>query len=50
MILIPGPSKALVAELTALYPDKIIMGIETLADIQMLQTILAEVEPVLQLA
>ncbi len=33
MILIPAPSKALVAELIALYPGKIILGIDTMADI-----------------
>ncbi len=33
MILVPAPSKALVAELEALYPDKIILGIDTMADL-----------------
>lgn len=36
MILVPAPSKALVAELTALYPEKIILGIDTMADIEAL--------------
>lgn len=51
MILVPGPSKTIVAELSHMYPEKIILGIETMADIQMLQIILAgAAEPVLQLA
>lgn len=36
MILVPAPSKALVAELMALYPDKIILGIDTMADLETL--------------
>ncbi len=39
MLLVPGPSKMLVKELSVLYPDKIIMGIETMADIHQLQMI-----------
>ena len=39
MLLVPGPSKALVAELSALYPDKMIMGIESMADIEALQAL-----------
>ena len=39
MILVPGPSKLLVRELSVLYPDKIIIGIETMADIELLQSI-----------
>ncbi len=51
MIVVPGPSKMIVAELSLLYPDKMIIGIESMADIQLLQTILAgAAEPVLQLA
>lgn len=37
MILVPAPSKMLVAELKALYPHKIIMGIDTMADIEELR-------------
>ena len=51
MILVPAPSKLLVTELTKHYPDKIIMGLETMADIELLQTMLKEHagEPVLQM-
>jgi len=42
MLLVPGPSKALVKELTALYPDKTILGIETMADVQMLQALVQD--------
>ncbi len=44
MLLVPGPSKMLVAELSSLFPDKIIMGIETMADIERLQAIIHEGE------
>ena len=37
MILVPAPSKMLVAELKALYPHKIIMGIDTMHDIDELR-------------
>lgn len=40
MLLVPGPSKILVKELVSLYPDKIIMGIETMADIKLLQSVI----------
>lgn len=40
MLLVPGPSKLLVKELVSVYPDKIIMGIETMADIKLLQSVL----------
>lgn len=51
MILIPGPSKALVAELSRLYPEKMVLGIETQADIEYLQTLLAgATEHMVQLA
>lgn len=51
MILVPGASKTIVAELSRLYPDKMILGIETMADMHMLQSILhGASEPVLQLA
>lgn len=40
IILVPGPSKAIVAELSALYPAKIVLGIESMADMHMLQSIL----------
>ncbi len=46
MLLVPGPSKALVKELVSVYPDKIIMGIETMADIKLLQAVInGEVVP-----
>jgi [acyl-carrier-protein] S-malonyltransferase len=40
MLLVPGPSKLLVKELLSVYPDKIIMGIETMADMRLLQSVL----------
>lgn len=40
MIIVPAPSKSLVTELKALFPQKTIVGIDTMADIQRLQDIL----------
>ncbi len=50
MLLVPGPSKLLVKELVSVYPDKIIMGIETMADIKLLQAVLSGevVDPLVQ--
>ena len=40
MIIVPAPSKSLVTELKALFPGKTIVGIDTMADIQILQGLL----------
>ena len=52
MLLIPGPSKVLASELAQIFPNKIILGIETMADIEMLQSIVhgTEAESVVQTA
>jgi [acyl-carrier-protein] S-malonyltransferase len=52
MLLVPGPSKALVAELSSIYPSKIIMGIESMADLEMLQELVhgGATEPVTEVA
>jgi [acyl-carrier-protein] S-malonyltransferase len=44
MLLIPGPSKALASELALIFPNKTILGIETMADIEMLQSLVNGVE------
>ncbi len=41
IIIVPSPSKILVEEIKLLYKDKIVIGIETLEDIQNLKAILA---------
>jgi [acyl-carrier-protein] S-malonyltransferase len=46
IIIVPAPSKMLVAELKAYYPSKIVMGVDTLADLQALQELIRENEPV----
>ena len=37
IIIVPAPSKVLVAELSAYYPHKIVVGIETMADMEELR-------------
>ncbi len=54
MIIVPAPSKTLVRELMSYYPDKTIIGVETLSDIETLQSILKgndfpELEPQLDM-
>ena len=52
MLLVPGPSKMLAFELAQIFPDKIILGIETMAHIELLQSIVhgTEAESVVQTA
>lgn len=42
LIIIPAPSKALVGEVAAYYPQKTVIGIETMADIEALKAFLKE--------
>ena len=42
MIIIPAPSKTLIAEVSAVYPKKTIIGIDTMADVEMFKSLLRE--------
>lgn len=49
VIIVPAPSKYLVTELKSVYPDKQIIGVDTMADIEVLKNLanqIAEQEPV----
>lgn len=45
IIIIPAPSKTLVTEVSAYYPDKTIIGIDTMADIEALTMLIKERMP-----
>lgn len=42
VLIIPAPAKSLVAEVKAFYPDKIVVGIDNLADLDILKTLLEQ--------
>ncbi len=42
IIVIPAPSKTLIAEVSAAYPKKIVVGIDTMADIEIFKSLLKE--------
>lgn len=42
VLVVPAPSKALVAEISALYPDKKVIGFDTMADVEAFKALLAE--------